>query len=193
MMKLAITALLAGSAAAFAPADSKASSSALAAKFESPYENELGVIAPTGFWDPLRLSGGIDQEKFDKYRAAELKHGRVAQLAVLGYVAPEIWRWGGDISPGIHYADIPNGLDAISVVPFLGWVQIIAAVGVVDSKGTLGDFAAGKPDLEPEELAKRQLQELQHGRLAMLAIAELVRHDAADYGDNLITGLPFLY
>mmetsp|Transcript_22120 Transcript_22120/g.29106 ORF Transcript_22120/g.29106 Transcript_22120/m.29106 type:complete len:191 (-) Transcript_22120:73-645(-) len=190
MMKLAITALLAGSAAAFAPAASKSSTTALSV---GEYADELGTIAPTGFWDPLRLSSGIDQEKFDKYRAAELKHGRVAQLAVIGYVAPEIWRWGGDISPGIPYADIPNGLDAIDAVPFLGWVQIIAAVGIVDTKGYLGDFAAGKPDLEPEELAKRQLQELQHGRLAMLAFAELVRHDAADYGDNLITGLPFLY
>jgi hypothetical protein len=58
----------------------------------------------------------------------------------------------------------------------------------------------GKPDLGPEILAKRQTQELQHGRLAMLAIAELLRHDAQnsvvpgfDGLDNLITGLPFLY
>ena len=47
---------------------------------------------------------------------------------------------------------------------------------------------------------KRELSELQHGRLAMLAILELLRHDSQnlvtpgfDGLDNLITGLPFLY
>lgn len=50
------------------------------------------------------------------------------------------------------------------------------------------------------ELEKRQTQELQHGRLAMLATMELLRHDSQnlvspgfDGLDNLITGLPFLY
>jgi hypothetical protein len=49
-------------------------------------------------------------------------------------------------------------------------------------------------------LEKRQLQELQHGRLAMLAILELLRHDSQNFVspgfdgyDKLITGLPFLY
>ena len=58
----------------------------------------------------------------------------------------------------------------------------------------------GKPDLDPELLKKRQTQELQNGRLAMLATMELLRHDwqntvvpGFDGLDNLITGLPFLY
>jgi len=66
--------------------------------------------------------------------------------------------------------------------------------------GILGDFDVGKPDLSGAELAKRQTQELQHGRLAMLAVMELLRHDSQnlvqpgfDGLDNLITGLPFLY
>ena len=59
-MMLALAALLAGSAAAFAPSSKvgKASSTAL----NSAYENELGVIAPTGFFDPFKLSEDIDQE-----------------------------------------------------------------------------------------------------------------------------------
>jgi hypothetical protein len=62
------------------------------------------------------------------------------------------------------------------------------------------DDPQGKPDLSPEVLDKRITQELQHGRLAMLATAELLRHDwqntvvpGFDGYDNLITGLPFLY
>jgi Chlorophyll A-B binding protein len=149
------------------------------------------------------LSKSINQATFDKYRAAELKHGRVAQLAVLGYVTQECTRFPGELAYGVKFADIPNGLDAIAAVPPLGWAQIFVAVGAVEindkSKGgvfALGDFEVGKPILDPEMLAKRQLQELQNGRLAMLAIAELVRHDSSNGGDgldNLITGFPFLY
>jgi len=66
--------------------------------------------------------------------------------------------------------------------------------------GVLGDFDIGKPKLDPDELEKRQVQELQHGRLAMIATLELLRHDSQnlvtpgfDGLDTLITGLPFLY
>ena len=65
-MKLILASLIA-SAAAFAPSKVAQSSSALKA---SPYENELGVIAPTGFFDPAGLSNGISQETFDQYRTA---------------------------------------------------------------------------------------------------------------------------
>ena len=74
------------------------------------------------------------------------------------------------------------------------------AIGATDYYGFLGDFDSGKPSLDPEEFEKRQLSELQHGRLAMLATLELLRHDSQnlmqpgfDGLDNLITGLPFLY
>ena len=139
-MKLAIAALLAGSAAAFAPSASKAGSSAL----KMGYENELGVIPPTGFFDPYRLSADIDQATFDQYRVSELKHGRVCMLAVCGYVAPEIWRWPGEIAPGLAFADIPNGVAAINTIPFLGWAQIFFLIGAVDYYGYLGDFELGK-------------------------------------------------
>ncbi len=196
-MKLAIAALLAGSAAAFVPAAKQAATTAIK---ESPYENELGVISPTGFWDPFNLSGGASPETFEQYRTAELKHGRVAQLAVVGYVVQECYRFPGEISPGIKFADVPNGLAALEAIPSLGWAQIFFLVGAVDYWGFLGDFPAGKLDLDPEELAKRQLQELQHGRLAMIAMLELFRHDSQnlvqpgfDGMEKLITGLPFIY
>jgi len=195
-MKLAIAATLAATAAAFAPATQTATKTAL----NSEYEGELGVIAPTGFWDPCKLTDGIDQETFDQYRAAELKHGRVAQLAVVGYVVQEIYRFPFDISPGLPCADVPNGVAAIGAIPALGWLQIIFLIGAVDLKGILGDFDVGKPPLDADILAKRQLCELQHGRIAMLATLELFRHDSQnliqpgfDGLDNLLTGLPFLY
>jgi hypothetical protein len=197
-MKFAIAALVAGSAAAFVPSASKAG---VSGALSMGYENELGVIAPTGFFDPYGLSSNIDQETFDRYRVSELKHGRVAQLAVVGYVVPEFYRWPGDIAPGLKFADIPNGVAALDAIPSLGWAQIFFFIGAVDYWGILGDFEAGKlPDLQDEFIERRKLSELQHGRIAMLAILELLRHDSQnlvspgfDGLDKLITGLPFLY
>ena len=51
MMKLATLAAIAGSAAAFAPTQQGRVSTSV-----KGFENELGVIAPTGFFDPLGLS-----------------------------------------------------------------------------------------------------------------------------------------
>lgn len=87
------------------------------------------ALARRSFFDPAGLSNGIDQATFDQYRTAELKHGRVAQLAVLGYIAPEIYRFPGDIAPGITFASIPNGVAAIDAIPALGWAQIIFLIG----------------------------------------------------------------
>lgn len=185
-MKLPLLALLAGSAAAFAPASQK--SSASSALKMSDYSNEIGAIPPVGFFDPLKLSKGISPERFELYRKAELKHGRVAQLAVIGYVVPEFYTW-----PGTKANEIGNGLAAITDLPLLGWLQIIAFVGAVEYSGFYGDYEIGKPDLPPSVLATRQTQELQHGRLAMLACLELFRHDRYDDAEQLITGFPFLY
>jgi len=90
----------------------------------------------------LGLSKNIDEEKFAFYRAAELKHGRVSMLAVIGYIVPEITKFGGDIAPGIPFKSIPNGIAAIEAVPTLGWLQMAFLVGYVDyeltTKGTAG-------------------------------------------------------
>jgi hypothetical protein len=154
MKIVAALSLLAG-ASAFAPAAKQASSSTALNMFE----NEIGVIAPTGYFDPFKLA--TSQDKFDRYRAVELKHGRVAQLAVLGYVFQEVYRFPGDLAFGLPFSDIPNGLDAVAAVPAAGWAQILFLVGAVDFNGYLGDFEVGKPDLDGPVLAKRQLQEIQ--------------------------------
>jgi hypothetical protein len=197
MMKLAVLAAVAGSAAAFAPAPmAKTSAVSLNA-----FQNEIGALPPVGFWDPAGLSDGISQERFDEYRLAELKHGRVAQLAVLGYIAPETYRFGYDLTPdgSVNTSDLPNGIAAINALPFLGWVQIVAFVGCVETYGWFTS-PTGVLQLPDDILAKRQTAELQHGRLAMLAFLELIRHDSQNLAqpgfdgyDHLITGLPFIY
>ena len=155
-MKLAAFTSLVASCAAFAPSQS----TSRATTSLNSYENELGVIKPTGYWDPLGLAENIDQETFDQYRTAELKHGRVAQLAVIGYIVPEFYRFPIDIAPGLPCSEVPNGVAAIDAIPALGWAQIFFAIGAVDYYGFLGDFDVGKLDLGEKE-EERKLQELQ--------------------------------
>jgi hypothetical protein len=187
---------------AFAPVARMArSSSGLKMSFES----EIGVLPPVGFFDPLGLSKDGDSEVFARRRAVELKHGRVAMLAVTGYVVAEIARFPGAIDlDGTTFTTLPNGLAAISAVPAFGWFQIAASIGYWEIFGwkqvdgaNPGDFGYGNKffgdELTGDKLIEKQTKELQNGRLAMIAILELLRHDSQTAGEHLITGLPFLY
>ena len=71
-MKLAALAALAGSAAAFAPAQVGQSSTALQAA-ASPFANEIGAQAPLGYFDPLGICADGDKKNFDRLRYVELK------------------------------------------------------------------------------------------------------------------------
>merc|ERR1712179_710515 len=56
--------------------------------FETP-ESLPGVLAPVGFFDPLGFAEKADSKTMKRYREAELTHGRVSMLAVLGFLAGE--------------------------------------------------------------------------------------------------------
>merc|ERR1740138_1849409 len=93
------------------------------------FESELGVQAPVGFWDPAGLSKDGDAAAFKRRRTTEIKHGRISMLATMGYITPEVvGKFPGYLSPSkdLKFADIPNGLAAVSKVPGVGWVQIVA-------------------------------------------------------------------
>ena len=161
------------------------------------FEEEAGVLPPTGFWDPLGLSKDIDEATFAQRRTAELKHGRVAMLAVVGYLVASIARFPGAIDlDGTTFQSIPNGLDAFKVVPAFGWFQIAASIGYWEifgwkqaEDGAIGDFGFynGKP-LSDEEKTEQRTKELQNGRIAMLGISELLTHDfAKPVGESLFT------
>lgn len=145
----------------------------------------------------LGLSEGKDDATLALYREAELKHGRVAMLAVTGYLVQSQYQFPGDLN-GIPFSEIPNGVAAIGVVPSLGWLQITASIGYWELVGwedkrasdAAGDFGFGANFFTEEAKEKNQfaLKELQNGRLAMLAILELVTHDLAKpAGEGLFT------
>ena len=87
----------------------------------------------------------------------------------------------GFLSPsaGLKFADIPNGLAAVSKVPVAGWAQIAAYFGFVEFSGGFEDYKTGTPgdygfkvltSSDPEEKTKKLSAELANGRLAMMAI-----------------------
>ena len=48
------------------------------------FENELGVQAPVGFWDPVGFTADGDVASFKRRRSVELKHGRISMMATMG-------------------------------------------------------------------------------------------------------------
>ena len=48
------------------------------------FENELGVQAPVGFWDPVGFTSDGDVASFKRRRSVELKHGRISMMATMG-------------------------------------------------------------------------------------------------------------
>merc|ERR1712013_783278 len=147
---------------------------------------ELGVQDPVGFWDPAGLSSEGSEEVFKRRRAVEIKHGRVSMYACIGYIVPEYYKFPGYLSPsqGIKFADVPNGLAALSKVPAVGFAQIVAFAGLIETTGFFsgssqpdepGNYGIGFPNFvgkvaDPEDRKTKLNVELANGRLAMMAI-----------------------
>merc|ERR1711935_1189011 len=116
---------------AFAPTEQAARSTSLAA-----FEDALGSQPPLGFFDPLGLVEDGDQEKFDRLRYVEIKHGRICMLAFLGQITT---RYGVHLSGSIDKAgdtfdSFPNGWAAISgpdAIPGAGLAQIVAFIAAL--------------------------------------------------------------
>ena len=187
-MKSAIFASLLATAAAFAPTKQAVSSTALAA-----FKDALGAQPPLGFYDPLGLVADGDQEKFDRLRFVELKHGRISMLAVVGYLVQEAGiRLPGTIDfSGKTFASIPNGFAAFKEIPAGGLVQLLFFVGVLESSimrdvtgesEFVGDFRNGAIDFgwdsfDEETKLKKRAIELNQGRAAMMGILGLMVHE----------------
>ena len=193
-MKSAVFASLVASAAAFAPAKNSARTSVAT---NMAFESELGAQPPLGFFDPLGLVADGDQEKFDRLRYVEIKHGRICQLAFLGQITTRAGiHLPGDIDYSGHSFDsYPNGIAAVigpDAIPSAGLLQIVAFVGFLelavmkDIEGTgnefVGDFRNGFIDFgwdsldEETKLTKRAV-ELNNGRAAMMGILGLMVHE----------------
>merc|ERR1719311_1075073 len=128
-MKFTLFATLVASAAAFAPAPAAKASTSLKVN-----ELELGVTEPLGVFDPL---GWLDSEPeaFERRRAVERKHGRIAMAAVVGTIVHNNHIvFDGYISPSqdLKFSDVPTGIGGIFAVPSAGLAQILAFFALVE-------------------------------------------------------------
>jgi hypothetical protein len=155
-------------------------------------KNTAGWVGDAGF-DPLGLSDSFDIKWM---RESEIKHGRAAMLATVGFVAQEYWTL-----PGYEHVDDSNL--APSVVGLSSMLQFVFGCGIYEywmNKGNItmenmfsdpsrvpGNFGFDPMGLSkgktPEQVAELELNEIKNGRLAMLAIGGMIHH-------NWVTGEP---
>ena len=148
-----------------------------------------------------------------RYREAEVTHGRVAMLAVIGFLVGEkvegsSFLFDSQISgPAItHFFQVPNPFWEILVLA-IGGLELNRAQIAFVSPADLGPEEAGKMRVDhypgdigfdplglkpedPEEFEMMVTKELQNGRLAMLAAAGFLAQEATD-GKGIFEHLGF--
>ena len=131
--------------------------------------------------DPLNILDGADQDRFDRLRYVEIKHGRIAMLAIVGHMVTTA---GSRFSA---YEGIPNGYEALKALSPERFWEIIGTVGVLEffvmkDKGAgeyPGDLRNGLIDWKasPEEQMQKRAIELNNGRAAQMGILGLMVHE----------------
>lgn len=188
-MKIAALLLaLASSASAFAPT---AQNSAVSTQLDASLDKMAGFTAPFKGWDPLGLAELGSEETLAWFRAAELKHSRVAMLATTGYIVQASgYHFPGMLSKDVSFESLSTmkPFDAWDAMPEEGKQQIIGLIFlaeiVSESNGTHylkgGDLPTvifppiDFSKVDAETLATKQNRELNNGRLAMIAIMSFV-------------------
>merc|ERR1719482_2639761 len=117
-------------------------------------ELQNSLPGPPGYWDPLEWGGnpalladlGLDTEEkaIGWFRHAELKHGRVAMAAVLGFIAQCTPTVSGEhtYAPYRGYIAGCTPQEQWDNIPLLGKLQIITLIGMLESYGE----GAGAPE-----------------------------------------------
>lgn len=178
-MKSAIIASLIASAAAFAPAATTRSSTAVNAVWDE-YAGGVDFKGGDFKFDPLGLSETY-KPLVPFFREAEIRHGRTAMLAVAGFIVADFVRIPGD---AYSFANVPKVVDAHNTLlegpmhQLLLWISLWEVVvaypaikATMEGERAPGDF--GFRALYPKDDAgqkQMQLKELMNGRLAMMAI-----------------------
>jgi len=162
-----------------------------------------GVTAPLGFFDPLGFTARADERLLQRYREAEVTHGRVAMLASVGFLVGEKVEGSSFLfdasvrGPAItHLTQVPTPFWTVLVIFITNAELYRARRGFVeplnvpiDQPGLLrddyipGDLAFDPLGLAPKEpggFYDMQTKELQNGRLAMIAAAGFMAQELVD-------------
>lgn len=140
-MKLALASLLAGSAAAFAPSTTSSSrtNTAICESVEDlgDLAKKLNPIIP--YFDPLELSkqnfwDTTQEETIGFLREAEVKHGRIAMFAFVGYIVHAngiTWPWPMT-TDGLPFPEVNSAPEAWDAIPEVAKLQIVLFVGFLE-------------------------------------------------------------
>lgn len=191
-MRSVILALCISAASAFAPTKAFSAAKTIV---KSDFSGEIGAQAPLGFWDPLGILNDADDEKFARLREVETKHGRIAQLAILGHLVTTAgYRLDPSLTPGYDLTNTPTGLAALTALPVEAVFGTLLTVALIE-----GGFAARKADIEEaqitasgwdeETLTKKLAIELNQGRAAQMGILALMVHEKLDNNPYIINSL----
>jgi len=131
-------------------------------------------------FDPMRLSDIQTDLKYARW--AELKHGRICMLAILGILVQQ----AGIHLPGEAYTN-SDIFGAVKQVGFGVNVQIFLGMAAVElltfnqhyGEGEPGDLGFDGGFLKnkgPEEIARLKESEVVHSRLAMIAFTGAIVH-----------------
>eukprot|EP01036_Dinobryon_divergens_P031132 gene31132-40483_t len=198
MFKSAVFLALLAAVSAFAPSSKRACSSSL----KMGFEGELGAQPPLGFWDPLGLLKNADQERFDRLRAVEVKHGRISMLAILGHLVTSAGnRLPGEIAYGVPFSSVKAGLAAFSDIPTAGLLQLFLFIGVLENgynlvgKSIEADCVRYQNAIgwSAEKQRSKAAIELNNGRAAQMGILALMVHEKLNndpYIINTLLGSP---
>jgi len=160
----------------------------------------MGPETAMKVFDPLNLATMGSDETLAFFRHAELKHGRVAMAAMVGFLVHiNHIHFPGMLSPtaGVSFESLSNmgPFDAWNAVPLFGQIQILWTIaglehasecldpaGHYTKGGTPGNLKFLKnfwdtpgftKKLSAEQLAEKRVSELKNGRLAMIGIASV--------------------
>jgi len=187
MKTAAIFVTLAGVASAFAPAQNAQRGTALSVNLQ----DLPGATMPVKGFDPLGLATLGSESTLAWFRAAELKHSRVAMLATTGYLVQAAGvHFPGMLSSDVSFESLSvmKPFDAWDAVPDLGKAQIYFTIFfaelVTEARGTHYTKGGDMPTIvfppvnfgssDPEKMKLQQSRELNNGRLAMIAIMSFV-------------------
>jgi hypothetical protein len=168
---------------------------AFTALASSGFEDALGAQPPLGFWDPLGLLNDADEERFDRLRTVETKHGRISMLAILGHLVTTAGvRLPGNIAFDLPFADMKTGLAAFDTIPAAGIAQIIAFIGAIEIgysqwKESGEEWALGVFGWDAETTERKMAIELNNGRAAQMGILALMVHEKLDNNPYIINSL----
>jgi len=160
-----------------------------------------GVVAPTGFFDPIGFSrAGITLNEVKRNREAEVMHGRVAMLACVGYLA-------GEAIPGPFGMEGPAN-DQLQQMPLPAFVLLTVGIAAAELRraqigwvepdlgswtttlwklrdnyypGDVGFDPLGLKPTDPTAFKNMQTRELQNGRLAMIGAAGMISQELVNH------------